>query len=64
MLNSADELSTKPDIILRTKITAYVTGLNCAIVANQSGMRANGKSAGLIINIGNPRKLTVPQKVS
>ena len=28
ILKAADELSTKPDIILRTKITAYVTGLN------------------------------------
>ena len=64
ILNAADELSTKPDIILRTKITAYVTGLNWAIVANQSGINASGKRAGLIINIGKPRKLTVPQKVS
>ena len=64
MLKAADELSTYPDIILRTNTTAYVTGLNCAIVANQSGISANGKRAGLIMNIGNPRKLTVPQKVS
>ena len=64
MLKAADELSTYPDIIFRTKITAYVTGLNWAIEPNHSGIKASGKRAGLIMNIGSPRKLTVPQKVS
>ncbi len=42
----------------------YVTGFSLAIVASQSGKSSSGKSAGLSMKSGMPRKLITPQNVS
>ena len=55
---------TVPVIICLMRSTAYVTGLSLATNASQDGNSSNGKSAGLSMNRGIPRKLMTPQKVS
>ena len=53
-----------PVIIPLINNTEYVTGFNFAAIANHSGTSSSGKSAGLSIKSGMPRKLTIPQNVS
>ena len=53
-----------PLIISLINNTEYVTGFNFATNASQFGNNSRGKSAGLSINNGMPRKLITPQKVS
>jgi len=64
MSKATEKIWIVPVIICLINNTEYVTGFSFATKASQLGNSSRGKSAGLSINRGIPRKLITPQKVS